>query len=77
MDHKLSLAPQAPQALCGPQACTCPVCGQPNGCAVAQTRRFDVACWCREVRIDPTVLARIPPEKRGQACVCRACAVAG
>ena len=28
----------------------CPLCGGPNGCAAAAAGRFDVPCWCAEVR---------------------------
>lgn len=54
----------------------CPLCGGPNGCAAAAAGRFDVACWCREVRFDAALLARVPVEQQGRACVCRACAEA-
>ncbi|MEX8518918.1 MAG: cysteine-rich CWC family protein [Leptothrix sp. (in: b-proteobacteria)] len=52
----------------------CPLCGGPNGCAPAQAGRFDVACWCTTTRIPAEVLARIPAEQRGLACVCQRCA---
>jgi hypothetical protein len=52
----------------------CPLCGGPNGCAPAEVGRFDVACWCTEVRFSPDVLARIPAEQRGRACLCQRCA---
>jgi hypothetical protein len=49
----------------------CPQCGQPNGCAAVEGKE---RCWCFEVVMDPAVLARVPPEKKG-ACVCRECGV--
>ncbi len=52
----------------------CPLCGGPNGCAPVACGRFDTACWCTAVQIDPAVLARIPEPLRGQACLCRRCA---
>jgi hypothetical protein len=52
----------------------CPLCGQPNECAVARCGRFDVDCWCSTARIDPRSLALVPPAQRGLACVCRRCA---
>lgn len=54
----------------------CPLCGGPNGCAPAACGRFDVDCWCRDVRIDAAVLARVPDAARGLECLCRACATA-
>ncbi|WP_416384877.1 cysteine-rich CWC family protein [Uliginosibacterium silvisoli] len=52
----------------------CPLCGGPNGCAVAQSGSFDVPCWCREQKIDPAVLARIPAAQRNLSCICERCA---
>jgi len=40
----------------------------------AQTGSFDGPCWCRDVRFDASVLARVAQEQRGLACICRACA---
>jgi hypothetical protein len=54
----------------------CPLCGGPNACAAAEAGRFDVPCWCAQVRFEPTLLARVPAEQQGRACVCRACAEA-
>ena len=31
-------------------------------------------CWCTQVDFNRDVLARVPNEARGQACICRACA---
>jgi hypothetical protein len=53
----------------------CLLCGGPNGCAVAACGRFDVACWCSKVRFSAELLARVPPVHRGNACICRRCAV--
>jgi len=55
-------------------AVQCPLCGGPNGCMPAQTGCFESSCWCRDVRFDASVLARVPQAQRGLACVCRACA---
>jgi hypothetical protein len=54
----------------------CPLCGGPNGCAAAAAGRFDVPCWCAEVRFEPKLLQQVPAERRGRACICRACAEA-
>jgi hypothetical protein len=50
---------------------TCPLCGKPNECALARGAR---SCWCFDEAIPAEVLARVPPEAQGVACVCRACA---
>jgi hypothetical protein len=51
----------------------CPLCGRNNDCAVLAGRPVE-ACWCAVVPIPPSLRARIPPERRGKACICRACA---
>ncbi|PAU88416.1 DNA or RNA helicase of superfamily II [Pseudomonas sp. WN033] len=55
---------------------TCPLCGQPNGCAPAAAGSFEVDCWCRQVSVSPQALAQVPEALKGKACLCRACAVA-
>lgn len=52
----------------------CPLCHGDNGCAPAASGSFETPCWCTGLRIDPHVLARIPAEARGVACLCRRCA---
>jgi hypothetical protein len=49
----------------------CPLCGQSNQCG-AQAGQD--SCWCFDLTIPASVLAAVPPEARGAACVCRACA---
>lgn len=49
----------------------CPLCGESNACG-AQTGA--TSCWCFEVTIGPEVLARIPEEASGKACLCSRCA---
>jgi hypothetical protein len=39
----------------------------------AQTGNFDAPCWCRDVRFDAALLARVPLEQQGIACICRRC----
>lgn len=56
------------------QADTCPVCGQPNACAVSACGRFDADCWCAQVAISPQALARVPVALKNKACLCQRCA---
>jgi len=53
---------------------TCPLCGAPNECAPARSGTHDTPCWCWNITIDPAILAKIPPEARNEACLCRRCA---
>ena len=60
-----------------PDPTRCPLCGQPNGCAMEiakATGQPQAPCWCAQVRIDPAALAALPPQAKGRACLCRACA---
>lgn len=54
----------------------CPLCGQSNGCAVAQGLPA-AQCWCMTADIDPQALQRLAPAERGQRCICPACGRAG
>jgi hypothetical protein len=56
-----------------PDPSRCPLCGAPNGCAMA--RGDDAAaCWCMSAAIAPELLAQVPEAARDAACVCAACA---
>jgi hypothetical protein len=60
-----------------PDPACCPLCGQPNRCAMEVARETGVAqppCWCASVQFEPALLAQIPAEARDRACVCHACA---
>jgi hypothetical protein len=57
----------------------CPLCGQPNRCAMEVQRATGVPqppCWCTEVSFDAALLARVPAEAQRRACICAACAAA-
>ena len=56
------------------EALACPICGEPNRCSAAESGAFDTPCWCQSVTVSAAVLARVPDDKRGVACVCRQCA---
>ena len=62
-----------------PDPTRCPLCGQPNGCAMEAARATgqpQPPCWCTQVVFDPGVLDRVPAEAHRLACVCAACATA-
>jgi hypothetical protein len=50
----------------------CPLCGRGNDCAMA-AGRIGEPCWCTKVTVTTAVLARIPADRRGVACICAAC----
>lgn len=55
----------------------CPLCGEPNRCAMALEKETGLAqppCWCTTVAFDKAVLAKIPAAAQGMACICAACA---
>ena len=57
----------------------CPLCGQANQCAMEVERATGVKqppCWCTEASFGSALLAAIPQQARGKACVCAACAQA-
>ncbi|MBN2691596.1 MAG: glutamate racemase [Burkholderiaceae bacterium] len=59
-----------------PPACNparCPLCGEPNQCALAGGNA-NQPCWCSGVRIARETLARIPSACQGLACICPQCA---
>jgi len=63
-----------------PAAAVCPLCGQPNRCAMELERATGVPqppCWCTQVKFEPALLAQVPPDAQGLACVCPACARGG
>jgi hypothetical protein len=54
----------------------CPLCGQPNQCAMEIERATGVEqppCWCTQQTFDADLMARVPEEMRGKTCICPAC----
>jgi hypothetical protein len=47
---------------------TCPLCGIDNNCAHGEG-----GCWCETVVVPKHVLDRVPDDKKGKACICKAC----
>ncbi|MCE0494709.1 cysteine-rich CWC family protein [Vibrio salinus] len=58
-----------------PDPLICPLCGQPNLCVNLGDSDVMKSCWCNDPSIvfPKALLAQLPPEKRGKACICRAC----
>ena len=50
----------------------CPICGQPNGCAVI-ANRDPASCWCMTTKVPEGLLEQIPNHLRKQSCVCENC----
>ncbi|RMX06467.1 hypothetical protein D8I35_08030 [Corticibacter populi] len=54
----------------------CPLCGQPNQCAVA-AGLAPAQCWCMQAHIAPVALARArqlrAPGAPARQCICPAC----
>ncbi|WP_295959259.1 cysteine-rich CWC family protein [Rhodoferax sp.] len=60
-----------------PDPRSCPLCGQPNRCAMEMARSTGLPqppCWCLAVHIPAATLAAIPAQARNLACICSACA---
>lgn len=60
-----------------PDPRTCPLCGTANRCAMELERETGLKqppCWCTQVDFNREVLAAIPADARGKACICQACA---
>lgn len=60
-----------------PAATRCPVCGQANQCAMELEKATGLPqgpCWCTQMNFSPAVLARVPAQDQGKACICAACA---
>jgi Cysteine-rich CWC len=47
----------------------CPLCQQPNGCAVAAGATGEIHCWCMQQSFADAAL----PGNDQQACLCQAC----
>lgn len=54
-------------------ATSCPICGVPNGCPMAQGGGMSEPCWCEGVVTTPRLLAMVPPSLVGKACICEPC----
>ena len=58
-------------------ASKCPLCGKSNQCFMEIERETGVnpgPCWCVGLDFSADLLAKLPPEARGKACICEVCA---
>lgn len=54
----------------------CPLCGGDNRCAMEIEKASGQAqppCWCVSQTFSAELLARLPAEAQGQACICARC----
>lgn len=54
----------------------CPLCGGDNRCAMEVERETGLTqppCWCTTQRFSAELLARLPAEAQGKACICGRC----
>ena len=59
--------------------CRCPLCGQPNACAMVSPEGGAAPagpCWCTRVHFSADLLQAVPEAARNQACICAACVAA-
>ena len=57
----------------------CPLCGQPNQCAMEIERATGIKqppCWCTKTQFSAELLNKVPEAARGIACLCAACVTA-
>jgi len=69
MSHPPSSPPE-------PDPSHCPLCGGDNRCAMEvqkATGQAQPPCWCVSQTFSAELLARLPPEAQGKACICGAC----
>lgn len=52
----------------------CPICGKENHCGQEQGLP-EGACWCRHIEIPKELIALVPDDLKGKACICQDCIV--
>jgi hypothetical protein len=57
-----------------PDPSKCPICGQPNQCALSNPATATQQCWCFTAEIAPEARARISDDALNKACICQHCA---
>ncbi|MEZ5665081.1 MAG: cysteine-rich CWC family protein [Burkholderiaceae bacterium] len=66
-------------ATVSPDPSRCPLCGADNRCAMEIERDTGVPqgpCWCSTQQFSEALLARLPAQARGKACICARCLAA-
>ena len=53
--------------------CRCPLCGQPNACAMIAGASAPGPCWCTRVSFSAELLKQVPEAAQNKACICAAC----
>ncbi len=53
----------------------CPLCGKENNCGYEKGLEHGI-CWCTTIKVPKELLAQVPEEVKGKACVCRDCIIA-
>lgn len=59
-----------------PDPSRCPLCGGDNRCAMELEKangQPQPPCWCVTETFSAELLAQLPPQAQGQACICAAC----
>ncbi len=51
----------------------CPLCGGANECQLCSPATHKGPCWCAQLEIPATLLARVPEHLRDRACICKTC----
>ncbi len=54
-------------------ASRCPLCGELNGCRLADQGLHKGPCWCEKNDFPPELLAKVSTEALGKRCVCESC----
>lgn len=58
-----------------PDPLVCPLCGKANGCLNLGAQDVNRTCWCNDpaIKFPEALLASIPAQLRGKACICKSC----
>ncbi|HZA95555.1 MAG TPA: cysteine-rich CWC family protein [Burkholderiaceae bacterium] len=54
-------------------ASSCPLCGEPNQCAMATAGADAAPCWCEQHSFSEALLTAVPPSAKGRFCICQRC----
>ena len=50
----------------------CPLCGEPNQCAMAADPDAS-ECWCENEKFPAELIGHLPAGMIGQKCICKSC----